>query len=797
MVIVSMLVAHSHNSGQYLSTGGGGKNEESYITAQRGLITSLPLDCEPWRMHTAIAELDAMAGTATSTTKQIQKHILHAIINPDTLKSHEMSVMDWQKAWDEYEVEFGLQNQPFIEATQRYKGQRKHKHRLYLRVDTETGKAIDMPYSKIRNSKVSRTLEYDLKHDFVHSPHDRTVLRRLLKEGRRDVAKWMMLTHKAHKLAPNKAKKTQNEYEQERRTKWSMEWVKRDVKEAYQLADGTKSFQAALREKNYDLAIGKRGVVVVHPVGGSYGLNRSLGIKGKDARAYQEKLKKELDLKEVKTMKEERKQTPIDPEKLKADQQRLFRWQGKLNDIQRKLDQQEEALGKREKLLQKKEYDLNYRQQKFSEEREEFSKLRNGFQQRKKDLSRREEALSKRAKERAGELAPKKQQRQDSSPAYKNTPNIPAQFKQLMYEESKRLKEEKASEKNSVEAKFFARISEALADKSGRKLMELAREFRKEDFLRNGQDMTQKKDSVQQKNSSKPSVKVKEKSFSDFFPQARVQKDFSSLRFKQAFARQQFDAEIFAFEEETSKLLDKYEGSTEKQTKDRIRGTIDEYKGVLQQRAAPIEDQFRAARTQVLSCQQYLYRQFLRADENAVSRFFFGLKNGVSLARMPKYLLSASTRANFFEKRFNRELRRLKKPYQKQVDRIAKGLRKHLRQDIRKLRQEHRQQVKQLPKIGVDVRQQKKALIQKFENMQATQVRNFERKHQGQDLAKLKSGKKQLIPAQQQAHNILKNLREKSEQRLNLAVKPADKLNTPKSNNVIRLDRQFRQRLRP
>ncbi len=233
-------------------------------------------------VHGALDDMDDIAKGSNCT-----KHLYHVSINPD----QDLTPKQWQQTWQNYEAEFGLESQPFIEVTHLKQG-REHKHRVYERVQ-ENGKAIQLSHNWQRNEKVARKLEYQFGHDLTIGKHNRAVINQLKREGEGEIILWME-QQQAHLQERPVAEKNHSDHQQEKRTKVSVAQVKADLKEAYQNTDNGKAFEAAIAEKNYRLAKGdRRDFVVVDYTGNVHSPRRRIGVKAKELRTKWADLKLE------------------------------------------------------------------------------------------------------------------------------------------------------------------------------------------------------------------------------------------------------------------------------------------------------------------------------------------------------------------------------------------------------------------------------------------------------------------------------------------------------------------------
>jgi len=227
--------------------------------------------------------LDDMAIMAQASDR-CQKDLYHVSMSPAAPMDEEA----WAVAWDAYEQEFGLQDQPFIEVTHA-KGDNRppHKHRCYSRVDIQTGRAVAISHNYVRNELVSRLIEYNFGHDLVIGKFNRSVMKRLRQEGENEIVAWMEAGH-AHSCERPAAKQNHQDVQQEKRTRVPTDQVVQDLTECFERTDNGRSFEVALAEKGYVLARGdRRDFVVIDWQGAVHSPRRR--IKGVKAKALREK----------------------------------------------------------------------------------------------------------------------------------------------------------------------------------------------------------------------------------------------------------------------------------------------------------------------------------------------------------------------------------------------------------------------------------------------------------------------------------------------------------------------------
>lgn len=212
------------------------------------------------------------------TSKRCQKDLYHISMSP----SESMDDEAWNLAWQSYEAEFGLSHLPYIEVTHFKEGDRPpHRHRVYERVDVDTGRALQLSHTRIRNEKVARIIEFDLGHPLTIGKHNRTVMAQLEEDERVEIAQWMKDGSADQKDRPA-ANQNHSEAQMERRTGLTTKQVKADLLECFAEAVDGRSFQKSIGERGYVLAKGeRRDYVIIDIAGGIHSPRRRLGVKAK------------------------------------------------------------------------------------------------------------------------------------------------------------------------------------------------------------------------------------------------------------------------------------------------------------------------------------------------------------------------------------------------------------------------------------------------------------------------------------------------------------------------------------
>ena len=196
-----------------------------------------------------------------------------------------MDEEQWELTWELYEQEFALGDLPYIEVTHTKPDGRLHKHRVYSRIDVDTGTAVTLSFTKVRNEKVARMLEYYFQHPLTIGKHNRSVMNHLKKDGFEELVQWLEAGNAPDADRPT-AETSPNEAQQQKRTKIPVAEVKHDLQTAYQQTDNGQSFEVAIAAKGYLLARGdRRAMVIVDEAGGIHSPSRRLGVKTKDLKS--------------------------------------------------------------------------------------------------------------------------------------------------------------------------------------------------------------------------------------------------------------------------------------------------------------------------------------------------------------------------------------------------------------------------------------------------------------------------------------------------------------------------------
>ncbi len=203
-------------------------------------------------LHGALAE-----AYAVSKGTKCQQFMFSLSLNPP--KGAECRLEDMIDAADRAEEGLGLKDQPRAIVVHEKEG-RRHIHVVWSRIDTDTMKAVELPFFKNRLAGLSKALY--LEHGWE------------LPEGHRENGWRSPLNF------------TLAEWQQCRRIGMDPREVKQLFADAWKHSDGLKSFKAALEDRGFFLARGdRRGFVAVDLGGEVFSVARLVGVKVKETEA--------------------------------------------------------------------------------------------------------------------------------------------------------------------------------------------------------------------------------------------------------------------------------------------------------------------------------------------------------------------------------------------------------------------------------------------------------------------------------------------------------------------------------
>lgn len=217
-----------------------------------------------------IAELTAIASRARTT-----KPLYHVFARPQ--EGAAWKGQDFRKFWESFEKEFGLERQPFAEATHDSDG---HQHRVYSLVKRD-GTTIRMSQDFARREKLERVTEFDRGERFVVGGHNKAVIRALATE-RPEIAAAMHAAN-MHKVPRPVAALSPQARAQQDRTNIKKADIAAATAAAWNRSDSGTAFQAALLEQGLRLARGDKCPLVVDKTGNTHSLRRLLSMDAKGA----------------------------------------------------------------------------------------------------------------------------------------------------------------------------------------------------------------------------------------------------------------------------------------------------------------------------------------------------------------------------------------------------------------------------------------------------------------------------------------------------------------------------------
>ena len=224
------------------------ENDHVEIAEVRGTISH--------DLHTAFQEIEASASLTNA-----QKAFFSVSFNPP--EASNMTREQFDHAIEAVEQKMGLQDQPRAVVYHEKQG-REHAHVIWSRIDTEAGKAIEIPFDRLKLRDVSRQLHREFG---LNMP-----------KGLEKETHWYRDTDQLNY--------SRAVWQQSLRIEEDPRDLKKIIGEAYQFSDNAKSFNAALETNGMQLARGdRRGFVVVHHSGEVLGLRQYLGARQKDIRS--------------------------------------------------------------------------------------------------------------------------------------------------------------------------------------------------------------------------------------------------------------------------------------------------------------------------------------------------------------------------------------------------------------------------------------------------------------------------------------------------------------------------------
>lgn len=223
-----------------------GENEKVTVMNSRGVISEDILG--------ALEEFEA-----TAIVSNCQKHLFHVSASP--APDEQMNDKYWSRLWQYHEKINGLKNASFIEV-EHEKNDRTHRHRVYERVDYETGKAVNLSWTRLKNEQLSRMTEASFGHKIIQGKFNKAVIRHLKKDGFDKIAALLEQSG----IADREQRVTQITHGENQQIKrgFDLKAARCHVADCWAQSDSPAAFKAALAEAGYQMAEGdKMGVPVV------------------------------------------------------------------------------------------------------------------------------------------------------------------------------------------------------------------------------------------------------------------------------------------------------------------------------------------------------------------------------------------------------------------------------------------------------------------------------------------------------------------------------------------------------
>lgn len=194
---------------------------------------------------------------AISKATKCKQFLFSLSLNPP--QGAEAKERDFEQAADEAEKRLGLEGQPRAIVIHEKEG-RRHAHVVWSRIDTDTMRAINLPFFKTRLTELSRELFFE---------HGWTLPEGLRTNGGKSPLNF-----------------TLDEWQQAKRLGSDPREIKDTFRDALARSDSLTALKNALEERGYYLARGdRRGIVAVDVNGEVFALARWSGVKTKELRA--------------------------------------------------------------------------------------------------------------------------------------------------------------------------------------------------------------------------------------------------------------------------------------------------------------------------------------------------------------------------------------------------------------------------------------------------------------------------------------------------------------------------------
>lgn len=253
------------------------KNEQVRVLDIRGTVTD---DQTAEGLRQSLKDFDELGKMTKGKTT-----LFHLAINPDD--RDRMTPEDWQHSIAKTEKALGLEGQPRAVVSHTKDG-KEHYHVVWSRVNVETRKCVQMSFSNLKLCSTAREIEIDL--GLKQTPQRARGAHRL-KQHVKDI-----------------------QQQQDSRSRDPRAERNQIVQGAWELSGNGEEFKAQVESAGYQLAIGRRGVLLMDSNNEPHSIARCVGIKEKDVR---EKLGDLEGLPTVEELREQKTRT-TDTEETKA-----------------------------------------------------------------------------------------------------------------------------------------------------------------------------------------------------------------------------------------------------------------------------------------------------------------------------------------------------------------------------------------------------------------------------------------------------------------------------------------------
>lgn len=199
----------------------------------------------------ALSEIQAI-----SKGTQCRQFMFALSMNPP--RDETVSTEVFETTIEQIEMRLGLVDQPRAIVFHEKEG-RRHAHVVWSRINADEMKAIHLPYSKRKLNSIARDLY--LEHDWQ------------MPDGFRDPS------------LSNPLNFTHTEWQQAKRSNIDPREIKQVFQSAWERSDSNSAFIAALEDKGYRLARGRKSFVAVDIHGEVYSVARQAKVKVRDLKA--------------------------------------------------------------------------------------------------------------------------------------------------------------------------------------------------------------------------------------------------------------------------------------------------------------------------------------------------------------------------------------------------------------------------------------------------------------------------------------------------------------------------------